>query len=793
MIKAKWTRAILVLMSCLLALSLFACGDKETDDGGSEKPTAEKATEAATEDESDVQKETAAETAEQTDPTGNQTDEGSGADETEKSDESSDGSTAENTEESAPEETKAPETVKCKHKNAEISIEKGCIVWCSDCESRVGAKTYHKNSMVYFDNEGFFELCANCGTKAGEGKKYLVEWDAKSLGEVNANGLLGVYNQEGDYTRFEGDGKTFEAHMPIITADAFNTEVTGQYFMMKYRTNIDSYNPEGEPEKNYKSNIQIYCGTQTESAGKGRLIDKTLVSDDQWHIVVIDLSDGSYYIPDNDGNYVAKHIRLDITNPKNVGVKDDAGEFVYAPLPAGYYFDIGFIALCSDPDAFVDYFEANEAERALCNHEVKYVNDLCKEACAGCGEVYGDQHTYSFECNIDDATGNRTYAASCAKCDDSFEYTVTFNGVTPNLFLDPEAIATNAKKGKNMGKTELMAEDGTGFVRLHADTSATSEGLFFLIPKGNTQVTGQYMLLKYRTTCGERWEIFTNGVGTTPSNAGRYDVKTTTASPYCNPLRNDGEWQIMIVDIASLVTAINANKDGTYTIGHYRWDIFDKPSTEERHIDVAYVAFAGDLETLKAINCKHDSISSGFTLVTDTDPATDTPMRSGKCTNCGSDVVVDLNRKFYIDGLLGSVNLKPRDAIVYDFTANNATAAADNTISLTGWAGVDFGFDAIAYKVYGADGRVLNDGWQTFEAEFRTPNADNAVTKAVIEAGIDGAHARRFDDLKIDLGSYFSDNESVTVEYALIINGIPEESNDLYVPFFKVTNIKPAQ
>lgn len=762
----KWLALVLAL---ILSLSLFACADESVDGVDDSKTTDTKAEE-VTEKETDAEESKATE-----------------SDET-KATEATEVTETESETEAATE----PPVAKCKHKNAEVSIEKGCIVWCPDCESQVGQKTYHKNSLVYFDNDGYYNVCSICNQKNGDGKRYLVDWNAEALNGANAAGIVGVYNEAEGYTRFEGNGKVHEAHFAVVPADEFNSEITGQYLMIKYRTNVSQFIADGEATTNYPGNIQIYYSTATATVGKGKLIDYKATVDNEWHIAIFDLSDGSTYAPDKEGNYIAKHLRVDLLNPSRVTDKNDAGEVTktYAPLPEGYYMDVAFIAMCDDPDAFVDYFEANEGDKALCKHEARYVNDNCEECCAGCGQVYGTKHTY--DCVVENADGVSKYVMPCVKCDEKLEYTVEFGDKAPNLFLDPKYLADAVAAGTRMGDTEFFVEDGSGFVRLHANPAVDREANFMLIPSGSTTVTGQYMIIKYRTTCNYAWEIFMGGEGTKPGEGGHYYIENFPA---------DGEWQLLLIDLSdSRFGGLKANSKGEFILGHYRWDIFNTVSPNARYIDIAYVAFAEDLSTLKAINgefakyCNHSKLEPGFTLVTNDDDVAEAPMRKGICSDCGSEVVAELNRKFFLDDLIGNADANSRDASQYDLGLGGFTASKDNTITIKGWQGIDFGSEAIAYKVYDKDGNLLSGDWTVFEGvKFSVTPEGNGVTNAVVAAGVDAAYARRFDNLVLDLTDYFAQSDNLTIEYAFVINGVPETSKDVFAPFLTITNITIAK
>lgn len=795
----KFVRFATLLLAIVMALSLFACdgGEEAESSKKPESQTTEESTTAKTEETTNGASTETETTVEEATSSETETEEATSETEPETSETQTETTATQTTESETAGAESETETTKpaCKHRNAGVDYEKGCIIWCPDCESQVGVQTRHKNEIKYIKGEGYFEICRNCQTKTGDGAPYLVEWSAEALNEYKLgkfeNAIVGVYNKEGDYTRFEGNGQLFEGQINVVPADAFNSTVTGQYLLIKYRTNIADYNNPDDPKKIYNGSIEMYYGTNSAAPGQGMHSSYELINDDEWHVVVFDLS-GAKYSTDADGNYVAKHLRVDLINPAGAQeVKDEAGAvtYTYPALPEGYYIDIGLIAMCDDPDAFVDYFERNDLSQDICEHNSKYINGDCQECCSGCGKYIADKHTY--DCAVENVDGENKYVMTCIRCSGKLEYSVAFGEKAPDLFLDPKYIADAVAGGNRMGETEFFVEEGSGFVRLHANTAAGKEANFMLISSGSTQVAGQYMMIKYRTTCNYAWEIFAGGVGTAPGEGGHFYIDNFPAN---------GEWQLLFVDMVAK-NAFSVNKDGECVAGHFRWDIFNTHSSEPRYIDIAYVAFANDMDALKAINgefskyCNHNKLEEGFTLVTDEDEATDKPMRKGVCADCGAEVVVELNRKFFVDDLIGSGDADSRDAAEFDLGLAGYTAAEDNTIAINGWLGVDFGSDAVAYKVYDKDGNLLSGDWTVFEGvKFGTPNAENGVTKAVVAAGVDAAHARRINGyLTIDLTEYFAQSDNLTIKYAFVINGIPEGSNDKYCDFLTINNIKPAR
>ena len=110
------------------------------------------------------------------------------------------------------------------------------------------------------------------------------------------------------------------------------TLATGQYLVLKYRS----------PDQ--IGYLEIYSSTQNASAsGGGNNMGLTkenglYIADDQWHLVIIDLSKKLVtYTADGNGKYAAKHLRLDLFN-------------LGSPLEEGVttYVDFAYIGLCDD-------------------------------------------------------------------------------------------------------------------------------------------------------------------------------------------------------------------------------------------------------------------------------------------------------------------------------------------------------------------------------------------------------------------------------------------------------------
>ena len=129
-----------------------------------------------------------------------------------------------------------------------------------------------------------------------------------------------------------------------------DANVTGQYVILKYRFPLD--NPEG-----LYSPIDIYTSTENDHAVAGDLfrLDKELLNDGKWHVVVVDLTkyNNDTIVPNDDGTYTLLHVRLDPIN---------------SPNDTSFRVDIAYFAIHDNLDEIVE-FNADEGEIHLVEGE----------------------------------------------------------------------------------------------------------------------------------------------------------------------------------------------------------------------------------------------------------------------------------------------------------------------------------------------------------------------------------------------------------------------------------------
>ena len=333
-----------------------------------------------------------------------------------------------------------------------------------------------------------------------------------------------------------------ESYFSLFSA---NTEVTGQYLVMKYRANIQV------------GCIQIYTSTQDDGAKESGTLylengNGLFTADGEWHIVIIDLSKATGTFTENsNGKFVAKYLRIDLFN---FGSPRTEGETAYVELE--------YVGLSAN------------LEKAITNDQ-----------------------TVSKVTFYDGALGEFSTSGDAIKL--------------PNFIINAAALS---------GQTE-----GTGLDRtLSADSSYTSYTLksgasdaYSYVIRTDKKVnvpsapTGQYLKIKYKTTYTGSWTVYLGANNGSVSATGQGDkFSLTQKNGTAGAIVSDGEWQYLIIDLASLYESAgmsgfqpeNGTTD-TYIIDYFRFGFWPSASTP---IDIAYVAIADSLDKLVG----YDSMTS---------------------------------------------------------------------------------------------------------------------------------------------------------------------------------------
>ena len=215
--------------------------------------------------------------------------------------------------------------------------------------------------------------------------------------------------------------------------------------------------------------------------------------------------------------------------------------------------------------------------------------------------IDSNAHGEMVETYTDSDTG-RTYKKACADCGEGkvYEYTINTGATKPNVIVTAGTLAQLKGAKANMGEA-ILADDGS-YVRFNSSTTSTAEG-YFMPYVGDGTVTGQYMIIRYRTNTKQNWELFVGANNGQSGFAAGDNFRLAYNYPEWSEggMTADGQWRTTILDLAKLrPERFLPETDGTYVADYIRWDIFNEKNGEgaEIYVDVAYVAFADNLEAL---------------------------------------------------------------------------------------------------------------------------------------------------------------------------------------------------
>jgi hypothetical protein len=209
----------------------------------------------------------------------------------------------------------------------------------ANCGTPAIAEEPHK-----FVTVGDKNVCSVCGYEKVEEETT----EGPTLGDMEkvelyltAEELSGKYASNDNFSAdcVTNDGETPYFHIERLTTTLrpkiglianTNTNETGQYFVIKYRAkNCATATPNG-----------IVINANSNATGD-KNFNATLNYDEEWHVLVCDLSASSLYNENDDGKFVATNLELRILGSDWWGDKVDG-------VKEGDYIDIAYIAMVND-------------------------------------------------------------------------------------------------------------------------------------------------------------------------------------------------------------------------------------------------------------------------------------------------------------------------------------------------------------------------------------------------------------------------------------------------------------
>ena len=337
--------------------------------------------------------------------------------------------------------------------------------------------------------------------------------------EMTANGVMFVNpnNKDGAITFFSG---------------RVGDKVTGQYFFIKYRTTENTH-------------ITIYTATDlpspTNFRSKNLDASNYLLTDENWHLAIVDITTLFEFAANEIGLYTALHLKLDV----------EGG--------AGVWAEIAYVGLTDDLEDILKYVQATESEadiQSVCPcivpfQSVSYHDKNTHEAlCKLCGKKQYLSHSGADHGTWKD---NHNYYLSdtpCGVCGIRYNF-------GSNLFIEAESIRLSESAWTT---SSFVAHDnGVTYTQLftNSESGIWSAGYFSINP--NKAVSGQYLVVRYRVPKSEGELVLTIQADTTNSGTSGYkDVHDI-------PLIVDNDWHVAVIDL-SITKNYVLHYTGVYTI-----------------------------------------------------------------------------------------------------------------------------------------------------------------------------------------------------------------------------------
>ena len=463
---------------------------------------------------------------------------------------------------------------------------------------------------------------------------------------------------DGSYYTFTNDtNATGEGYIHIF--DSKNNDnpygVTGQYLMIKYRTN-------------YTSSPQIYVGANngnTGAAGNGHFFlttgQKSFVSNGQWHVVIFDLTkvlpDGWYKAETGDdaGKYKCDYIRFDLFN---------------TPTTEDAYYDIAYIAMSDDIMSLAS-FNGNDAY-TVCEHKVAVGDSKLNTALATyTGSVKTSETTCFHVENTDewhvlesDPQNEYTDCAICGCKNVDYRTTdATPNGLT--LFTPDEL----NKGSANAAFTKSIQTDEKGFKFYRAVSLNGGEGTLMLNNSGSTPLKGigNFAAVMIRKTGTEGGSI---ELWASPANNSGSDKAT---HPTVSLTRSWGEWTLLVFDYTNKF-------DKSVGLGWTRIDLLNGTKAKDDIVDIAWIGFFDtkleayemfDTYITAYVGCDHHDVSK-LENIKDIEDENSIFSVTADCTACGKK-----NVKVILETLEGLKIYTPGELL------ENYKISGSNTLSTT--------------------------------------------------------------------------------------------------------------
>ena len=355
------------------------------------------------------------------------------------------------------------------------------------------------------------------------------------------------------------------------------------------------------------------------------------------------------------------------------------------------------------------------------------------------------------------------------------------------MYLGAADISSAIKKGTHSGGT-VISSDKT-YVTISLDVANNKVESYFNLFSDNTEVTGQYLIIKYRTSSSVGYmEIYAStevGGAGDAQKLGGYFAPDNGKGLYLK----DGEWHVIAIDLSEAMkdTAFAANGDGEYVAKFVRLDLFNvsKSNTEECSIDIAYIGMCDSYDD--AICHSETTLLYDTVLKVVTNNGT---VIEPNVPGQGDSTDDNVNKRkvyFNIDQLGGAAAGRYSDVVVLaeghakypegGFTTDSTTLGK---LYFGGWIGTYEDISSLVFRVTDESGNVSD--WITFEKNGSTAivreTTDTTIGNIITNNLSAEAHRHRIGGW-MDLNDYVG--QTVKVEIAIVLKDVPAEEQYLTI------------
>ncbi len=230
-----------------------------------------------------------------------------------------------------------------------------------------GYGSYYDGYMVHYDGEGKFSYSFVIAMDNGAPRTFRISMDEDFKGwtkptppeevvkdpdpinvwvdptefqsKLLGSGAIGSIelSEDGSYVRIQGNPTAAEAYITGYStsiseyADVTNT---GKYAVLKYRVSADCAQIPF---------FEFWSSTQASSAAEGHQHRyRAVVQNGEWQVLILDMASikPSVFVPEADGTYFAKYLRLDFFDSKT---------------PEETYLDIAYMGLCDSLEKLIEF------------------------------------------------------------------------------------------------------------------------------------------------------------------------------------------------------------------------------------------------------------------------------------------------------------------------------------------------------------------------------------------------------------------------------------------------------